>query len=569
MVAKVGKKTGPGSGLRDADGSGVQSAAPAGGAVGTGARRGAGPAQPARDGIDGRIAAYARVSTELQEREETVNSQLAAIRTAVPGLSDDHLYVDEGFSGSTLIRPALDRLRDRVAEGCYDSVRVYDPDRLARKYVYQMLLLEEFEANGCRLDFVLRPIGKSPDEQLLLQMQGVIAEYERAKIRERTRRGKLHRMRQGELVTGRRTFGYRYLARTADVPAHLETVPEEAEVVRQIFRWFTGEHLSLRQVAQRLNEAGITTTRDRHWHGSGVGQLLSNPAYTGTGYANKVEAVLPREKPLSPVYRKYPKTGKRLRPREEWLPFACPGIIAEETFELARQRLQDNRRLASRRTCNEYLLRGLIVCASCGKHMTANNQVKRYFCPYTQRARAAQFGLARCDNRTAIPVAELDALVWREVGKLVTRPAVLRRQYQRLAGKPVPQAAGSATALEAKAAKLREQLQRTNSLYIRGMLSEEQHRQKYRELKDQLHRTDSQLTSSRRDSLQEEEIEQMLHSFASFSRTIGEQLDTPDFQTRRAVTEQLVKCVTVSEKDVTVEYAAPLKRNTLCTVNHQ
>ena len=145
-----------------------------------------------------RIALYARVSTQMQEKEETVSSQIDELAryAQLQGLSipDELRFVDEGYSGSTLARPALDALRDKVAEGLVDAVLVHDPDRLARDYVYQMLLVEEVERHGCRFHFVRRPIGTTPDEKLLLQMQGVIAEYERAKIRERTRRGKMHRM---------------------------------------------------------------------------------------------------------------------------------------------------------------------------------------------------------------------------------------------------------------------------------------------------------------------------------------------------------------------------------------
>lgn len=528
--------------------------------------------EPIRVGQPQRVAVYARVSTQLQEKEETVKSQLSEIdehlRHMATAVLPENVFVDEGYSGGTLIRPGLDRLRDGVAEGRYDHVFVHDPDRLARSYVYQMLLLEEFDKHGCRLQFVRCPIGKSPDEQLLLQMQGVISEYERAKIKERTRRGKMHRMREGEIVNGRRTFGYRYISKTGDIPAHYQILPAQAEVVRNIFSWYTQERVSLRELAKRLNDAGIPTARRAKWHGSNMSSILKNSMYTGTGYANKVEAVYPREKKFETVYRKYPKTGKTPRPKEEWLPFSCPAIIDEETFEIAQQRLEENKHLASRRTQKEYLLRGLLVCAHCGRKMLGDTQSNRYICPYTRKQAAEEFGMKQCTNKVRYPVSELDDAVWQETIKLVTKPSMLKRQHKALKGKIVPKAAGGHSALATRKKKLSQQRKRATDLYIEGMLSEENLREKYRILNDKIHIIDRQLEKLKEDRVEEEDLQQMLQSFAQFSRTIREETKNADFETKRTIIEQLIKRVIISKNDVTIEYAAPLKRNNLCTTSH-
>ncbi len=99
----------------------------------------------------------------------------------------------------TLIRPALERLRDLAAIGAIDRLYVHSPDRLARKYAYQVLLLDEFQRCGVEVVFLNHPLGKTPGEDLLLQVQGMVAEFERAKILERSRRGKLHAARQGSV----------------------------------------------------------------------------------------------------------------------------------------------------------------------------------------------------------------------------------------------------------------------------------------------------------------------------------------------------------------------------------
>ena len=518
-----------------------------------------------------RIAAYARVSTQMQEKDETVSSQLRAIEDYVDkhgsNLRPEDTYIDEGFSGSTLIRPQLDKLRDRVAEGIYEKVLIYDPDRIARSYVYQMLLLEEFEQNACRLVFIRRPIGKTPDEQLLLQMQGVIAEYERAKITERTRRGKLHRMRQGEVVTGRRTFGYRYISRSTNQPAHFEVIEEEAEMIRKIYAWFTQERVSLRKIAARLNAEGISTVRGNGWYASNLGYLLKNSMYMGCGYSNKVEAVYPKDKPLQPVYRKYPKTGKKQRSRDQWHEFSCPVIIDKETFELAQLRLEENKRLSSRRTQKEYLLRGLVVCESCTRHMIAVTQSARYVCSYTRPVYAADHGMKPCSNKSRFPVEIIDKQVWQEVEKLIKRPAFLKRQYKRLSGKIVPKATGSRTALESKQQKLQERIKRTNSLFINGILTEAEHREKYQAFKDQLHKIKTQIQNLNGEQLEQREIEQLLTSFSVFSRTIKEQAGKLNFSEKRKIVEKMVKKVIFGKNTVTIEFAAPLTRNVLCTTN--
>ncbi len=153
-----------------------------------------------------RAALYARVSTEKQEREETVASQVDLLQQTAKARGYEvlpgNLFIDDGVSGTRLDRPALERLRDLAAEGTFEVVLVTAPDRLARRYAYQVVLVEELTRSGCEVVFVHQSLGASPEEQMLLQMQGVFAEYERALIHERTRRGQLFAARQGRVNWG-------------------------------------------------------------------------------------------------------------------------------------------------------------------------------------------------------------------------------------------------------------------------------------------------------------------------------------------------------------------------------
>jgi len=211
------------------------------------------------------VALYARVSSEQQAQAQTIDSQLAALheRIADDGglLSPAHEFIDAGYSGSTLIRPALERLRDAVAAGEVESVYVYSPDRLARKYAYQVMLVDELRRAGVELVFCNRPLGQSPEDELLLQMQGMIAEYERAQMLERSRRGKRHKARQGSVnVLGGAPYGYRYITRTAGGgEAHYEINEEQAQVVRQIFDGVGRQRLSIGEVQRRLTAAATLT----------------------------------------------------------------------------------------------------------------------------------------------------------------------------------------------------------------------------------------------------------------------------------------------------------------------
>jgi site-specific DNA recombinase len=185
-------------------------------------------------------AIYARVSTLKQELEQTIESQLELLREYVKNesleLDEKHVYVDEGYSGTKLERPGLDALRDAAADGEFQKVIIYSPDRLARRYAYQVIVIEELNKCGCEVVFLQKPITDDPEENLLIQMQGIIAEYERTKILERTRRGRLFKARHGNFLNwSSPPYGYRYQPTSGGQPGYAVVHEEEAELVKQIF----------------------------------------------------------------------------------------------------------------------------------------------------------------------------------------------------------------------------------------------------------------------------------------------------------------------------------------------
>jgi site-specific DNA recombinase len=251
-------------------------------------------------------AIYARVSSDKQKEENTIASQTAALVEFAHKQGYDvpaeWVFEDEGFSGASLVRPGLERLRDLAAEGQIAAVLVYAPDRLSRKYAYQILLIEEFARNGVEIIFVKAPKSAAAEDQLLLQFQGMIAEYERAQILERSRRGKRYRARQGQVsVLSGAPYGYRYIRKTEEAAAYYQIIEAEADMVRLIYHKYTTEHLSIGAITRFLNEQGVPTRkRITRWERSTVWGMLRNPAYKGTACFGKTE-IRPRQRVTRPL----------------------------------------------------------------------------------------------------------------------------------------------------------------------------------------------------------------------------------------------------------------------------
>ncbi len=307
-------------------------------------------------------AIYARVSTPRQGREQTIESQLDTLKSWANEngheLAPENIHADEGYSGSRLDRPGLDALRDGAEDGAFEVVGVLSPDRLARKYAYQVLLLEELGRAGCEVMFLHHPISEDPNDQLLLQIQGAIAEYERAMIAERFRRGKLQKAREGHFIGGKAPYGYRYIPKRDGVPGHLAIDETEAEMVRTLFGWLVEERMSIRQITKRLNEGSWYPRSGKHpWSPSTVHSILSHPIHAGTTYANRYRYVAP-EKPQGRRARSGENTCRVERPREEWIPIPAPAIVDEDTHRRAQDQLERNAELSFRNNKKySYLLR--------------------------------------------------------------------------------------------------------------------------------------------------------------------------------------------------------------------
>jgi site-specific DNA recombinase len=387
-------------------------------------------------------AIYARVSSARQKKDETIGSQTAALREhaaqARLDVPQDWIFEDEGHSGATLVRPALEALRDLVAQGCVDVVLVYSPDRLARKFAYQALLLEEFARAGVRAEFVKGPRGDSPEDELLVQFQGIFAEYEKAQLAERYRRGKARRARTGSVsVLSGAPFGYRYVRKTDLCGAAYEIVEDQAVLVAEMFRRYADDGASIADLARWLTGQGVATRTGKHrWDRSVIWAMLRNPAYAGTAVFGKTMATsgtpgLNRVARLQG--RATPRAVKTVdRPRQDWLEIPVPAIVDAVTFARVRQRLEDNKRFAARNTKVPSLLQGLAACSACGYacyrgHTTtsAGNKIFYYRCIGSDNYRFEHGKV--CDSKP-VRADYLDTVVWDHITALLTDPALIRAE---------------------------------------------------------------------------------------------------------------------------------------------
>jgi site-specific DNA recombinase len=420
---------------------------------------------------------YARVSTERQAERGTIGSQLEALRAHLAAAGDEPAgeYCDDGCSGARLDRPGLDALRDAAEAGLFEVVWCLSPDRLARSYAYQVLILDELARFGVRVAFTDAPglDQDDPQARLLTQVQGVIAEYERAKIGERYRRGKLFRARAGEVITWKAAYGYRRVPRGPDGPARLEIFEPEASVVRRIFAE-RAAGTTIRQICRQLNEGAVPTPTGSRavWGTSTVTRLLRNEAYIGQVYFNRTEAV--------PDRRPGRRSRQVPRPRDQWIAIPCPAIIADQMFQAAAKASTDNAKWSPRRAePGAWLLRGLVKCGPCGvgtschKMRGRNGTWHRYYYCHNHDPLRAGGQDRRCPERN-IRADALDEFVFGQVRAALLDPALLLAGEQAIAvHAPVPDdqlLAAELARLDRKLDAARTEHNRLIDLYQAGLV---------------------------------------------------------------------------------------------------
>lgn len=409
-------------------------------------------------------AIYARVSTEEQAKHGySLNGQIASCQ-AKAGEGPFEIYTDEGVSGELLDRPALRQLREDIRVKTITHVICYDPDRLSRKLMNQLIVTEELDKSGVELVFVNGDYAKTPEGQLFYSMRGAIAEFEKAKITERMGRGRLEKARQGKILKNYQLYGYNYDPVNGQIVPH----PEEAVVVQLIFDLFVNPRPGIEGIngiAKYLTQLNIPTKRGaKVWHRQVVRQILGNETYSGTFYQNRWQT----EGMFANKYKSIDdKIALKERPEEEWIPVPCPAIIDEETFTKAAQLLAASRRRWSKQSKHAYLLSGMLRCGHCGNTMTGEKTKHwgRENYVYTDRKNYSGAKQKGCGRR--ISCETVDCAV---MGALMTKlddPDALRRFYKEASS---DDAAGERKVLNQELSRLRQRRERLLNLYADGGL---------------------------------------------------------------------------------------------------
>ena len=516
-------------------------------------------------------AIYARVSSERQKEEQTIGSQTAALQEYAQAheytVLSDWIFQDEGYSGATLHRAGLERVRDLAAEGQIEALLVYSPDRLSRKYAYQVLLLEEFKRQGVEVVFIKSPQVSTPEDHLLVQFQGMIAEYERAQIAERSRRGKRHRAKIGSVnVLSGAPYGYRYVKKSENSAAYYDIIEEEAAVVREVYRWYTEEALSIGDIGRRLAARNVPTRFGKTiWDRSTIWAMLRNPAYKGTACFGKTERA-ERKKITRPLRQRggfSPRnSANRERPKEEWLEIAVPALVSQDTFSLAQERLGKNRQFSRRHTTEPTLLQGLLVCSVCGYALyrtstrTSSRKLYYYRCLGSDGYRHLKGPL--CTNR---PIRQdyLDELVWQQVVQLFEKPDLVHKEINRRihdARNSNPTKVRKETLVK-ESSRVQNGIERLLDAYQEGLLQLTELRTRMQGLRKKELSIKAELQALDARMIDQEIYLQLVHNVDDFLARIRKSAETLNVLERQKVLRLITKEILVGPDIVTIKHSIP------------
>ena len=518
-------------------------------------------------------AIYARVSSEQQREEHTIASQTAALiefaKSNELEVPKEWVFEDEGYSGATLERPGLERVRDLAAEGQIQAVLVYAPDRLSRKYAYQILLIEEFARHGVETLFVKAPQGASAEDQLLVQFQGMIAEYERAQILERSRRGKRHRARSGELsVMSGAPYGYRYIRKSDEAPASYAVIEAEARVVQRIYDMYTLEGLSIGAIARQLNDEGVPTRKQcTRWERSVIWAVLRNSAYRGVACFGKTRAAartrITRPLRLRGGISKRNSAGHE-RPREEWIEIPVPALVTEDSFARAQELLRENKIRARRRTITPSIVQGLVSCQKCGyafsrtSTITSARKLHYYKCIGSDAWR--KLGGPVCDNSRFVRQDLLDQIVWAEVIRLLEDPTLIQHELDRRlaaarASDPTKQREQS---LQRELTRVGKSIERLLSAYQEELVSLEQLRERMPPLRHRQQTLQAELQAIADQLSDRAMFLRLAETLTAFLARLRGAADTLDVIERQRIVRLIVKEVLIGDDTITIRHCIPV-----------
>jgi len=517
-------------------------------------------------------AIYARVSSDKQKEEHTIASQTAGLIAFAQdngySVPPEWVFEDEGYSGASLVRPGLEKIRDLAAEGQIEAVLIHSPDRLSRKYAYQVLLIEEFSKSGVEAVFLKAPQAETAEDRLLLQFQGMIAEYERAQILERSRRGKRHKAKQGNVsILSGAPYGYRYVRKTDQAAAYYEIAEAEAQVVRQVYERYTVQGWSIGEITKWLNGLGTPTRLGaKRWERSTVWAMLRNPAYRGAACYGKTQ-LAKRQRITRPLRLRggavSRESAQHERPREEWIEISVPAIISDETFALAAERLESNKRHAPRRTVVPSVVQGLVSCRKCGYAMyrtsTRSSARKIYYYRCLGSDAYRHLNHALCDTHP-VRMDLLDAVVWDEIVKLLEDPSLIQAEINRRleTARQSSPAKRREEALQRELVRLRKGIERLLTAYQEDLLSLDELRSRMPDLRQRERAAQAELLSLASQESQKATYLRLAETVSSFFARLKETAHTLDAAGRNKIVRLLVKDILVDDDSIVIRHSIPV-----------
>src|SRR5262249_30510346 len=513
-------------------------------------------------------AIYVRVSTDRQALTHTIDQQIERLRAHLKGEGQEvrceQIFRDDGYSGATLNRPGLDRLRDQLREGTIDRVLIVSPDRLARNYVHQMVLLEEFERSGCQVHFLDQPIRQDPHDHLLLQIRGAVAEYERTLIAERMRRGRQMKLRAGLLLPWPTPpYGYRVHPDRPRDPAGVQIEPTEGAVIQEVFRRYAQDHETLIGLSQYLLQLGIKSPRGKRcWSSATLRGLLSNPTYPGNVYVDRQRLRPARRRRSATHPLGKPAAGRDPAPPEAWTYVTTiPALVSQADFDDVQAKLGLNQQRASRNNkVHGYLLRALVSCGRCQAACTALTSYSghSYYRCWRSVQRLEAPSAARCHARYS-PADQLDALVWQDLCALLAHPEWIGYALERAHGGhwlPQELQARKETLRQAQTA-LAHQLDRLTEAYLREVIPLAEYQRRRQDLEQKQHALATQEAQLEAQVDRQGKLAGMVTSIEAFCQRVQSGLAEATFAQKRTLVELLIDRVLVDNGDVEIRYVIP------------
>jgi len=519
------------------------------------------------------VSTYYRVSTSNQENEGTIETQISAVKEFAQksGYTIIQEYQDNGWSGDTLERPDLDQLRMDAKKKNWDAVLIYDPDRLARRGAWQEVVIEELKELEIDVLFVTVPKPKTDEDIIMNKMRGVFAEYERMKIKERFRLGKVRKAKEGHIITSEAPYGFTFIVKKGKrgdpdfLQGHYVINEIEAEVVRNLFSWVADDGLTLRAIVRKLQQLEIRPRKSARglWSTSTLSTLLRNKSYIGEGHYGASYAIVPSNPTKKEGYKKVKKTSRKMKPESEWIKIPVIKLIDEDLFNRTGARLKSNFLRSARNTKNEYLFTGQIWC-NCGQRRAGEGPQKGKHLYYRCTDRVKSFPLPPSCVEKGLNARIVDAMIWQKFTKLVSSPELMLKQMEGWLNSQNKESHGSIINIEETKkgiAKLKDQEDRYAKAYGAGAITLEQFKDYTVPIRDKMSSFNTQIAKAESERGQVETTMPKISEIEIFAEKASLALHDLKFEAKKAIVRSIIDRVVGTREKLQVYGYIPIESN--------